>query len=736
MRKALLFLACIALGGILPGQVPAGFKYQAVVRDGSGAIVVNKAVSFRISIIQGITTEYAERHYPSTNEFGLVNLDIGTGTVDTGTFGNINWGAGQYFIKIELDATGGNNFQVMGTTPLQSVPYALHAKTVEIDKVDDADSDPANEIQTITLTGNTLSLSKGGGSVSLPDTGDNWGSQFAITDPTLSGNGTASFPLGLAQLGAGIGQVLKWTGMTWMPDNDQLGINFWQQNGGNIFFNTGKVGIGTDPGGDLRHFQVNSLDMVSVTGINSSTLPTAYFRNNSTGPAAIFDAAGTGPASVFNGKVAIIDGSQGAGKVLTSDASGFGSWQAPATNPWVTSGNKIYYNGGAGGFVGIGTSTPYNHLDIIGDGHARLNLKAPSQDAIMYIDRKSATHYGAVDFRTDGLNKFWVGMLADNNFKISTSFSLLKGLEVAEDGNVSLSDNLSLESTGKIGIGVAYPSYSIEINGGSTSYEKFFHSSSGEGIYDGLLIGISSSGNTGWMWNYEAGGLHFGTSNLTRMVIGADGRVGIGVGSPGYKVDIAGNMNLINGLSGQALMVNGDEALWYNGTYFSWGYGGTYNYFGDKVAIGTSVDPGANMLVVNGAAAKPGGGSWATWSDARLKDIHGDYVKGLKDIAALQPVRYSYKNGNSLNLPDNQEYAGLIAQEVEKVFPEAISKGPDGYLQIDLNPVNIALINAIRELKEENDRLKKDFNLIKAENAGFRDRLTRIENLLNASAKK
>ena len=107
-------------------------------------------------------------------------------------------------------------------------------------------------------------------------------------------------------------------------------------------------------------------------------------------------------------------------------------------------------------------------------------------------------------------------------------------------------------------------------------------------------------------------------------------------------------------------------------------------------------------LVIAANAAKPGGGSWANSSDARLKDISGPYGSGLEEIAALQPVRYHYAEGNARGHDPEPEYVGFIAQQAQAVFPEAVNEGADGYLDFNMHAVNVAMVNAIQTLLEQN----------------------------------
>ena len=131
--KKLTSLILISLLGIftLFAQAPDMFKYQTVVRNNSGEAVKNQSIALKISILQGSsngTAVYSETHSKATNEFGLVNLEIGNGSAEIGSFPLIDWHTGLFFVKIEMDVNNVNNFTVMGTSQLLSVPYALYAK--------------------------------------------------------------------------------------------------------------------------------------------------------------------------------------------------------------------------------------------------------------------------------------------------------------------------------------------------------------------------------------------------------------------------------------------------------------------------------------------------------------------------------------------------------------------------------------------------------------------------------
>ena len=102
-------------------QAPARINYQSVIRNSSNNLLVNTPVKIRVSILQGSATGsvvFSELLNPTTNNVGLVQLEIGYGSNQTGTISGIDWSKGSYFLKTETDPLNGSNYTLVGTTQI------------------------------------------------------------------------------------------------------------------------------------------------------------------------------------------------------------------------------------------------------------------------------------------------------------------------------------------------------------------------------------------------------------------------------------------------------------------------------------------------------------------------------------------------------------------------------------------------------------------------------------------
>ena len=120
---ALLISVCYSFA-----QAPQSFKYQSIIRNAGGNPLATTSVTVKATIHDGSasgTIVYQETHATITNQFGLINLEIGNGTLIAGVFSGIVWGNGSKWIAIEADF--GSGFIAMGNSQLLSVPYALHS---------------------------------------------------------------------------------------------------------------------------------------------------------------------------------------------------------------------------------------------------------------------------------------------------------------------------------------------------------------------------------------------------------------------------------------------------------------------------------------------------------------------------------------------------------------------------------------------------------------------------------
>ena len=173
MKNLFILCSILLLQQLSYAQSNPGFNYQAVARDANGQVMKNQQLELRFSIIldnSGIgngTIIYRERHQPTTNEYGLFSTIVGQGDSLFGDFQKIDWEQSNLFLQVDIDLDLDQQYTFMGKTRILPVPLALHALSVE--NVDDADSNPNNEIQVIGFDATTgiLQLSNGGGQVDL-----------------------------------------------------------------------------------------------------------------------------------------------------------------------------------------------------------------------------------------------------------------------------------------------------------------------------------------------------------------------------------------------------------------------------------------------------------------------------------------------------------------------------------------------------------------------------------------
>ena len=144
---------------------------------------------------------------------------------------------------------------------------------------------------------------------------------------------------------------------------------------------------------------------------------------------------------------------------------------------------------------------------------------------------------------------------------------------------------------------------------------------------------------------------------------------------------------------------------------------------GGTVSVGNTASPSsAAIFLVGGNAAKPGGGAWAVLSDARLKQDITDIAHPLDRILSLHGVEFEYISGShALESPGRQ--IGFIAQEVDRVFPDWVGTGSDGYEFVAVRGFEALAVEAMRQLREEKDA---EIAQLKIDNAALKQQLDEI----------
>ena len=415
---------------------------------------------------------------------------------------------------------------------------------------------------------------------------------------------------------------------------------------------SGNVGIGTPT-------PERSLHVSGVMRLSATTIPTSP----ETGDIAIDENDGNA-LKYYDGTTWITAGG----------SSGGGG-------PWTTNGSDISFSGGN---VGIGISSPSKALEVSGD--ALINgVKIGRGGA--NISSNTAIGSYALELNTAGGDNLAIGRFSahenttgERNTAIGTYalytnqngwFNTAIGYEAlrysVEDNNTGIGVNaMSALTTGSDNTAVGNnAAYALE----SGSKNTFVGASSSGFSFQGsnnTVIGASNwmGYNTPWNDNVIIGSNLSLSTPTTRNIY-----IGDGAGNVRIRVDETG-----------------------------------------KVGVGISAP--SHILHINGQG-RATSSSWATTSDVRLKDLYGDFQYGLKEILSLNTVWFRYKKDNALGLPSEEIHAGVVAQQVQSVIPEAVERGKDGYLILNADPIYWATINAVKELATQHQEDQRQIETLR-----------------------
>ncbi len=291
-------------------------------------------------------------------------------------------------------------------------------------------------------------------------------------------------------------------------------------------------------------------------------------------------------------------------------------------------------------------------------------------------------------------------------------------------------NSLKVASTGRVGLRTAVPVLDLHVATTNTPGHRLEQTSAG--------------GFTAQTWDIAANEANFFVRDVTggsrlpfrirpgaptsSIDVAATGSVGVGTASPdGLQVAVAvsetarGVDNVRLGVAGGTPRLIFEDAA--SATQHQMdNFGGLFRIFrpgtvsmvidgSGNVGMGTSSP--TDTLSVSGTASKTGGGSWAVFSDERLKTIKGHFNSGLKALMQLQPLRYQYHPDNALGLKSEAEYVGFGAQAVKKVIPEAVTRSSNGYLQVNNDPILWTMLNAIKEQQKQIEQLQGEIKQLR-----------------------
>ena len=665
-------------------QSPNLLSYQAVVRDAGGKLVQNHVVGLKISILQTTATGtvvFSETHSVASNADGLVTVSIGGGTPVSGALASVNWSAGPYFLKTEVDPAGGISYTITGTNQLLSVPYALYA---------------AGSGNGWALTGNTG------------------------TDPAVNFIGTSD-DKNLIFKRAGVFSGLVGA------DNTSLGINAFNTSStgsnnsafGSYALKSNSDGMFNVANGSYSLYKNTSGSYNVATGAYALLNNTTGSYNMAMGESALFLNT-TGSYNMAFGSQALYQNSSGTSNIAigtsalyynstgsNNDAIGDG---ALSSNTSGSDNNAMGYNALYANTVGT-DNTAVGSKSLAYNTTGAENTATGNQALLSNTTGGDNTAGGwhALKTNTTGGFNTAMGMMALNSNTTASYNSAFGSKALASNSTGTLntaigSSALFSNTTGSNNIAIGTFSLFSSISGNENTavgVNSLSANTTGTGSTatgsQSLVANTTGSGNTAIgiyaLYSNTTGSGNVALANA--LVNNITGNYNTGIG---YLADVtATNLTNATAIGYNAAVSSSNAFVFGNSSVTGWGFG---------------VNPGAAAIRVGSTAANGNGatltltGVWTNASDISKKYNITEIIYGLTDIMKLHPVSYKLKG------TDNEDI-GFIAQEVKEIVPEIVY-GEDGQMSMSYGQLTSVLVKAVQEQQLQIETQQKEIEELKA----------------------
>jgi hypothetical protein len=376
------------------------------------------------------------------------------------------------------------------------------------------------------------------------------------------------------------------------------------------------------------------------------------------------------------------------------------------------------------GDVGIGTSGPASKLDVSGAintstqyniGGSRVLSAAGANNLFAGVNAGAANTTGdrnaffgaaAGVNNTEGFSNSFFGSFAGNantTGGLNSFFGSFAGNANTTGGLNSFFGNIAgaVNTTGGGNSFFGFRAGGSNTVGDGNTFVGYNSGLSNTTENNNTLLGFQANGVAG-ITNATAIGANAIVSQSNSLVLGSNANVGIGSSAPAAPLHILGPA--LTPPIGLASTENGLLLGLESTSGYKWiqSYGGSLaiNPVGNSVGIGTSAP--AFPLDVAGAAHAS---SFPTSSDARLKTNISQLTEVLEKIEKIRGVSFDWNEVyESLGRSTGHREIGVVAQEVEAVFPELVTTwGEQGYRAVDYGRLSAALVEAVKELRAEKD---------------------------------